>query len=251
MNGFPQTIALAIVAVAIGLFAAPPIASAVTLVGVASSGKKAVFSMAAYKRCGKKFRGWCDGLAVVVDPPLDGITELEIALEYDPTKWVFRLDLSGFLCDFSIAGGCPVANARVGAFTVLSLDDADFSVGAPLAGSTVSLDNDVANGLVTLDYILGQPLAAAGEQNFYSFFFDSVNSFSEQATIAYYSADGNYAFTQASARCTTVNGTCASDTPIGGFNIVPEPATPGLLALALIPLIWTRRASAIKRLVRS
>ena len=168
------------------------------LTSVASSGKKSkTFSLSVYKRCGgKTYRGQnnCTGISIYADPPALGITELDMDLHYDPSRWIFRPGDSGFLCAFSSTGGCPPANAQLGTFEVESLgDDTSFLPGLALAGSTVTLTDDNINGVVSLHYLLGQALNAQGEQNFFSFFFEAVNPFADISLVSYYDDPlGNY-----------------------------------------------------------
>ena len=237
------------VAAAAGL---PGSASAVYwdgLTSVASSGKKSkTFSLSVYKRCGgKTYRGQrnCPGISIYADPPALGITELDMDLHYDPRRWIFRPDESGFLCAFSSTGGCPPANAQLGTFEVESLgDDTSFLPGLALAGSTVTLTDDNINGVVSLHYLLGQALDAQGEQNFFSFFFEAVIPFADISLVSYYDDPlGSYDFSQAEARCITTIGECASLTPIVGINVtfVPLPQTAALFALGLCALAVSRR----------
>lgn len=221
------------------------------LVSVASSGKK-TFSLKAYKRCGgKTYRGQrnCTGLSIVSDPPADGITELDIDLLYDPSRWIFRLGESGFLCDFTSTGGCPPASAQLGTFEVESLDEDNFVAGAELGGSSFTLTDDNILGVVSLHYTLGQALDAQGEQNFFSFFFEAVNPFADISLVSYYDDEqGSYDFSQANARCVTTTGTCASLTPIAGINVtyVSAPPTAALFALGLLALAGCRQRPAAR-----
>lgn len=217
------------------------------LVAVASSGKK-TYSLSVYKRCGgKTYRGErnCTGISVVADPPADGITEIDLDLNYDPTRWIFRALDSGFLCDFSANGGCPPANAQLGTFEIESLDQASFTPGSALPGSTFSLVDDNLNGVVSLHYALAQPLTGQGEQNFFSFYFESISPFADISTVSYFDDElGSYDFSQNNARCVTETGFCESTTPIAGINItfVPEPQSMALLGLGLLALLRTSLA---------
>ena len=83
-------------------------------------------------------------------------------------------------------------------------------------------------------------MSALGEQNFFSFFFDAVNPFSDEKRITYYDQEGNYEFNQVASACTTATGSCTSSFPIQGFNLVPLPATHALFAIALTGLLAVR-----------
>lgn len=223
------------------------------LVSVASSGKRTkTYSLTAYKRCGgKTYRGQrnCTGISIVADPPTNGITELALDILYDPSRWIFKPLESGFLCDFTSTGGCPPANAQLGTFEVGALADASsFVPGWALAGSTASLTDDNVGGVVSLQYRLAAPLVATGEQNFFSFFFESVEPFSDISLLSYFDDEqGSYDFSQAGARCITVTGNCASLTPIVGINIayVSAPPSAALLALGLLLLAADRRRRVV------
>lgn len=223
------------------------------LVSVASSGKRTkTYSLTAYKRCGgKTYRGQrnCTGISIVADPPTNGITELALDILYDPSRWIFKPLESGFLCDFTSTGGCPPANAQLGTFEVGALADASsFVPGWALAGSTASLTDDNVGGVVSLQYRLAAPLVATGEQNFFSFFFESVEPFSDISLLSYFDDEqGSYDFSQAGARCITVTGNCASLTPIVGINIayVSAPPSAALLTLGLLLLAADRRRRVV------
>lgn len=219
------------------------------LTSVASSGKRnKTFSLTVYRHCGgKTYRGQrnCTGISIYADPPALGITELDMDLHYDPSRWIFRAGDSGFLCAFSSTGGCPPANAQLGTFEVESLgDDAAFAPGLALAGSTSTLTDDNINGVVSLHYLLGSALDAQGEQNFFSFFFEAVEPFADISLVSYHDDQlGSYDFSQAEARCITTIGECASQTPIVGINLtfVPLPQTAALFAFGLCALAVSRR----------
>ena len=210
-----------------------------------ASGGNGKVSLEVLKRCpkvGLPGLALCTALAVAADPPAEGITDIHVALSYDPSQWLFRPDLSGFLCSFSATGGCPAANPQLGTFEFSSLPEINFTPGLPLPNSSVSLV--AAGGTVTLDYQLATPLNAQGDQNFFSFYFDIVNPFLESSTISFYNQPGNYTFTQGNTVCNTVMGTCGSLMPITGFNItpVPEPATYALFGLGLMMTGWSVHA---------
>jgi hypothetical protein len=173
----------------------------------------------------------CTLLAVIADPPAAGVVSVGTSLKYDKSRWSFRPDLSGFLCDFSSNGDCPPANAPVGTFLLSNLPSLDFKPGNPLPGSNVSLINDTVNGLVSLNYSFNSPLLSQVDRNFFMFMFESQQAFNPSTTIIQtFDKPGNYDFIQINATCSAIiNGitnTCGSDTPIYGFNVlaVPEPS---------------------------
>lgn len=99
-----------------------------------------------------------------------------------------------------------------------------------------------------MQYQLAAPLVATGEQNFFSFFFESVEPFSDISLLSYFDDEqGSYDFSQAGARCITVTGNCASLTPIVGINIayVSAPPSAALLALGLLLLAADRRRRVV------
>lgn len=227
----------------------PANAVSVQLESVVSSGKRSrdTFSLKIFSRCGgKTYRGQrnCSAVIVVVDPPVQAVTEIDMDLSYDPSLWIFRPLESGFLCDFTASGGCPPAHAQLGTFEVEALEAANFVPGAALPGSTPSVVNDSTNGVVSLHYLLGQPLFADGEQNFYSFYFEAVNPFADISRVSYFNdVLGSYDFAQSGARCITVTGECASTFPVAGINftLVSAPGSGALVALGLLALAATRR----------
>ena len=223
--------------------------STLILTSVSSTGKK-TFTIRGGKKCRTLIPGGCSGISMWIDPPVEGIIELDLDFLYNPAEWIFRPDQSGFLCAFSVGGACPPAGASTGTFSVDSLPD-DVVPGAGLPGSTVSLVDDNINGIVSLRYRLADPLDSAGEQNFFSFSFDAVREFSAQSRLSFFDDEnGQYDFSQSGARCITTTvtgpGACASNQPIVGVNFtrVPEPGSLPLAGLALFALAWLRKRAA-------
>lgn len=204
---------------------------------VATRGK-IKFSMKIYKDCiGKKPPSkskiiFCEALAIAADPSPEGITNINMSISYDPSKWTFKPKKSGFLCDFSLSGDCPSPEPLPGNTSIEDIPDIDYNPGSPLPNSTFSLINDNINGLVTLNYELNEPLDSGEDQNFFSFYFEPTGSKPISiSSITSYNEPGNYDFTQLNSSClATINGettSCGSNNPTEGFDIepVPEPFT--------------------------
>jgi len=174
--------------------------------------------------------GDCTLMAIIADPPVVGVTGLSLSFDYDPAHWTFRADLSGPLCEFSVGGSCPPATAAlgtrpIGAYTGLT-------AGALLPGSTLVMSNDTVLGIVTINYTLADPLLFGADvtedRNFFAFFFERDTPFDPSTTmVTYYADSGGHEFNQLAASCSnSLNTSCGSKTPVGGFTFsrsVPEP----------------------------
>ena len=213
-----------VVTTAIGLVTANS-ASAIATLGKVKFSKK-VFTKCIGKEPSTSKVALCNALAIAADPPPEGITDIGTSISYNPSKWIFQSQRSGFLCSFSVSGDCPSSDSLIGTIPIGDTPDINFTPGSSLSGSTFSLTNDNVNGLVTLTYQLAQPLDSSGEQNFFSFYFEAATPVLV-SSITYYDQPGNYDFKQLNSSCKTINGTCCSNNPVEGSDIneVPEPLT--------------------------
>jgi hypothetical protein len=128
-------------------------------------------SVAAYLACKSgDSLGDCKAVAFVADPVGPNITDVSLTIQYDASLFTFDNPASGFLCQFSSAGDCPLAGASIGTQPVKLLPSSGFTPGSPLPGSTVSLTDTGSE--VTLDYHLGTPVTMDEDTNFFLFSFD-------------------------------------------------------------------------------
>ncbi|MFM7513206.1 MAG: hypothetical protein ACKO3F_07550 [Cyanobium sp.] len=190
-------------------------------------GKMLKVSLEVYKICRAAGDGIieCSAIAALADPPTQQYTQISMQFKYDTSKWIFRPNQSGFLCQFSINGSCPPANPFIGEVDMDSVPDINFQPGLQLPGSTYRLIDDTVNGIVELDYQLAQPLETDIPQNFYSFYFDAVSPVA-LSSITYFDTPGDHDFSQLSASCfTTAGPSGCSDNSVEGFelNKVPGP----------------------------
>jgi hypothetical protein len=200
----------------------------------AAVGRNPKLSMEVFKQCIKRGKNFwvCSSLAAVLDPPTDKYTEINTEIKYDPSKWTFRPDKSGFLCQFSINGSCPPANPLIGNFDLDSVPDINFIPGQQLPGSIFSLNNDTTNGIIKLNYKLADPLETGLPQNFYSLFFDAVSPLAF-SSITYFDTPGDYDFSQLSASCSTTAGPSGcSNTSVEGFELEDVPGPLPILGVA-------------------
>jgi|HubBroStandDraft_6_1064221.scaffolds.fasta_scaffold319133_1 hypothetical protein len=218
--------------------------------GIIETGPFAGFgSIAAYTLCvelggGSAGPGVCSRIALLVDPPARGVTDLSIALQYDAAQLTFDQQNSGFLTPFAVNSDNPPVVAREGTVPIDLLPSSGFNPGQPLPGSSATLTDTGTE--VSLDYHLSSPVTINGETNFFLFSFDFKDPpviDIGTSSITYLAADPGVDFTQVSFVCHTdvvPDPGCGSENPVEGITLnlerIPEPGTWGLLATAIAGL---------------
>jgi hypothetical protein len=188
--------------------------------------------------------GVCSRIALLVDPPARGVTDLSIALQYDAAQLTFDQQNSGFLTPFAVNSDNPPVVAREGTVPIDLLPSSGFNPGQPLPGSSATLTDTGTE--VSLDYHLSSPVTINGETNFFLFSFDFKDPpviDIGTSSITYLAADPGVDFTQVSFVCHTdvvPDPGCGSENPVEGITLnlerIPEPGTWGLLATAIAGL---------------
>ena len=186
----------------------------------------------------------CKEIALAVDPPASpGITSITISIAYNQSKFTFDPLLSGFLCQFSINGDCPAANAAVGTFPLTVLPPPGVTPGQPLPASSETLTD--TGSVVTLAYAPSTAVVAETETNFFLFVFAFKNPpliSVPLSTVTYLNSGPGLDFTQSSFVCKTTvipDQGCGSFDEVAGItlNLVPEPAALALLCGGLVVLL--------------
>jgi hypothetical protein len=174
----------------------------------------------------------------LLDPP-GQISHVGFQIQYDPSK--IRIDVadSGFLCDFSTAGSCPV-NAP-GTLTQLSQP---LAVGGPRSGTNYTLM--VGTNTVTLNYDLSaNPALAGSDRDFFGLAFTTVNP---EYAVQFTNQAGLGDMYQVSTVCLLTDTTqCGSDNPGSGFSFTPEPSSLFLLGSGALGLSGILRRRVLSR----
>jgi hypothetical protein len=139
-------------------------------------------SIAAYVLCrelggGSAGPGVCARIALLVDPPARGITDVAIALQYNAAQFAFDLQNSGFVTPFAINSDNPPVVAREGTLPLDLLPSSGFTPGQPLPGSSVTLTD--TGTVVSLSYHLSTPVTIDSETNLFLIFVIRLSSILE------------------------------------------------------------------------
>jgi hypothetical protein len=192
-------------------------------------------------------------LAVILlaDPPISAISKKTIVMGYDPARYLFRPERSGLLCAFADGASCPPPSAIHGSVLVSSLPVVpELQFGTPRANSTLQVQNDDANGVVSVVFETTEPLVfdTPGDQNWFAFYFEALAPYDPyQTLVTFHDQPGRYDFTQISASCALGpdDVPCGSDVPGFGVSLTPVPE-PAALAMWLSGLgaitAWRLRA---------
>ncbi len=178
-------------------------------------------------------RYYCLTEAVLEDPLANGVTGFTLALQTDPSEYIFNPSTSGPLGAFSVGGDTPPPNPGVGTELLQILPSSGFTPGAPLPGSTLTYTD--VGGLLTVNYQFATPVTVSGDVNFFLIDYTLVRPIIIQLGVssATYATSGPGAdISLGSFSCGLVDpsGGCGSDFPSTGitFNNVgylPEPTT--------------------------
>jgi hypothetical protein len=214
-------------------------------------------SIAAYVLCrelggGSAGPGVCARIALLVDPPARGITDVAIALQYNAAQFAFDLQNSGFVTPFAINSDNPPVVAREGTLPLDLLPSSGFTPGQPLPGSSVTLTD--TGTVVSLSYHLSTPVTIDSETNLFLFAFnfrDPPIIDIGTSTITYLATESGADFTQTSFVCHTdviPDTGCGSANPVTGITLnlepVPEPGTWSLFVTAVAALLFLGRRRA-------
>ncbi|HEX5374099.1 MAG TPA: hypothetical protein VFW84_15345 [Aquabacterium sp.] len=174
---------------------------------------------------------------LLADPPVAEVSGLSTSLSYDTSKYTFRSDLSGLICEFAQGASCPPASAVYGTYMISDMPMIDLVVGQALPGGTLTVTNDIVAGVVSVDYVMSTPLLLDGQdRNFFAFVFESLQPYNPYATqVTFHDQPGSYDFTQLSASCISTER-CGSNTPVYGITITPIPE-PEVIWLSLAGLV--------------
>jgi hypothetical protein len=216
-------------------------------------------SLDAFIKC-KAEAGWnpikryidCTYVYYLADPEPVTIGGLNLSLAFDPNKFSFNPNLSGFLCDLSADGNsnCPISNSQLG--TYMAAVGTDFlPVSQPLPGSSVAITYDNLAGLVSLDYSLASPVNITQSQNFLALAFEFKKPFNAtQILITNYDKQGDYDINVSNFQCRSPDNqgvSCDGNPPVRGSSLtivnVPEPTS----TISLLALGTLGAASTLKR----
>ena len=194
---------------------------------------RGLWSITDYPRC-KRETGFSRFDCFLFDPPLDsGVEQIGFQLQYDSSKIQILPELSGFLCDFSSNGDCPVPGNVTG----------DVQLGDPRNNTTANLS--VTGNTVTFIHDLsGNPTPPiVGETFFFGLAYKLLVPFSKlvptdtpETGDIFQVSEGNF--------CVTVSreNKCGSTNPTFGYLVtpIPEPtSTLSLLALGTLGAVST------------
>jgi hypothetical protein len=134
-------------------------------------------------------------LIFLEDPAVDAISGFSLTFGYDPSKFTFEPSFSGVVCGFAV-GTCLPPSAKYGTYLISDFPLVDFTAGAPLPGSTLTVTNDATAGVVDVVYDLGSPLTLPGDDtNIFAFVFKPVSPYNPyKSEITFYDTPGNYDF---------------------------------------------------------
>lgn len=159
----------------------------------------------------------------LLDPPTTAV-KIGFEIHYDSSKMTILPALSGFLCDFSNGGSCPLPAPGTS-----GNNGASIMVGGPRSGTTYSFN--VTANTITLDYdMTANPAPLGSDQNFFAIAFTSP-----YPNVAFTTHAAGADFYQVSTFCQTTDPSmsCKSNHPIYGATLLPVPEPDGWL-LALI-----------------
>lgn len=209
-----------------------------------------------YKWCKGKGAGedFCTGMAIVIDPIGDSISDLSITMQYDPSKWTLNTGLSGFMCAFSKDGTCFDADAAYGTQLIGSIYEPTF--GLPASGIP-NLTFPTADK-VSLQIAFDTPVPALEETNMYAFVFEPTENntidLNNDLYATYYdSVVQDASFVQDAWACSNnLGAACGSTTPIlSGVISVAEPTLLFMLIPGALSCLLGIRSWKFKRRMKS